>query len=128
MVVLVTDEELAAIPQRDLLQWYQQHGLEVLHHPIPDFHTPQRLSQFQDALAWTQDALEQGASVAVHCAAGRGRTGLFLACWAQEALQMAPEAALNWVRRYIPGAVETREQEEFVRSWPRLRERLQTSC
>ncbi|NPA06235.1 MAG: hypothetical protein GXO54_02400 [Chloroflexi bacterium] len=128
VVVLVTEDELAHGPQRDLLAWYRQHGLTVYHEPIPDFHTPQDLAQFQDALAWTRDALERGASVAVHCAAGRGRTGLFLACWAQEALNMSPEAALGWVRRYIPGAVETREQEDFVRAWPRLRESLQTSC
>ena len=41
----------------------------------------------------------------VHCHAGMGRTGLFLACLAQRALHMSPVEAIDWVRSYVPGAL-----------------------
>ncbi len=119
VVMLVSDAESRATAQRDLRALYQQHGLTVWQHPIPDFAVPHDLAAFRAMLRQVTDALQNPAhTIVVHCAAGRGRTGLFLACWAQEALGKTPTAALQWVRRYIPGAVETRAQEEFVLTWP----------
>jgi protein-tyrosine phosphatase len=43
-----------------------------------------------------------------------GRTGLFIASLAKRMLGLAGEEALQWVRHYIPRAVETPEQQRLV--------------
>lgn len=55
-----------------------------------------------------------GQGVAVHCAAGIGRTGTMLACWLVAKENMEPEAAIKFVRQKRPGSIETKEQEIFV--------------
>ncbi len=56
-------------------------------------------------------------TLAMHCHAGIGRTGIFLACMAQDLLGMDAEESIRWVRGYIPGAVETPYQLQFVREY-----------
>lgn len=59
-----------------------------------------------------------GARVEVGCAGGLGRTGTVLGCMAILA-GVSPGEAVSWVRHnYDPRAVETREQERFVREFP----------
>jgi hypothetical protein len=58
-----------------------------------------------------------GSRVEIGCAGGLGRTGTVLACMATLAGVSAAES-VAWVRaNYDPRAVETAEQEEFVRSF-----------
>jgi protein-tyrosine phosphatase len=57
----------------------------------------------------------QGELVEVGCLGGRGRTGTVLACMAVLA-GIPPTEAVLWVRaKYRSDAVETSEQEEWVR-------------
>jgi hypothetical protein len=54
----------------------------------------------------------------VHCGAGIGRTGLFLACYARIALNIAGQDAIDYVRsNYFIGAIETKEQEDFIKNF-----------
>jgi len=50
----------------------------------------------------------------MHCSAGIGRTGLFLAYLAKQVLVLSGAEALAWVRYYIPRAVETPEQQRLL--------------
>jgi hypothetical protein len=43
-----------------------------------------------------------------------GRTGLFMAYLAKRCLGLSGAEALQWVRRFIPRAVETPEQQRLV--------------
>ncbi len=113
VVVLVPEEELAARSGLPLLELYRQAGMEVFHLPSEDFGVPD-----PEALAagvrWALQGLREGRTLAAHCYAGLGRTGLFLACLARARWGWAPHRAIAWVRRHVPGAIQTEEQEVWV--------------
>jgi len=89
----------------------------------PDLGTP---VDDRDATAAIEHAFEQarlGVNVEVGCLAGRGRTGTVLACMAVLA-GLPGDAAVDWVRHQLPGAVETSAQEAWVLGFAaRLRDR-----
>jgi len=79
-------------------------------------YAPPRLEQL-DA-AWEHfHRLPEGSVMALHCAAGMGRTGTFLACLAGRAQGLDGAEALAWIRRHRPGSVETIAQEDVVLRW-----------
>ncbi len=114
IVALVEPAEYLTYAQRDLLAFYRGKGLRVIHLPIPDHHLPRDLQAFQRALDDVSDMAQAGKNIAVHCLAGIGRTGTFLACLAQQKMGMNGEEAIQWVREAVPGAVENESQVRFV--------------
>jgi protein-tyrosine phosphatase len=71
--------------------------------------------RFRDVIRRVLADLSAGPGVAVHRHAGRGRTGTLAACVAREALGLSGDAAITWVRTCVPGAIESRAQEEPIR-------------
>ena len=87
-------------------------GLAYLWLPIADFRPPTP-GQVDDFVRLCDAQVGAGRAVAVHCLAGRGRTGTMIACYLVHR-GMAAAAAIERVRRARAQSVETREQERAV--------------
>ena len=92
--------------------WVNDAGLMAVHVPVQDLAAPSA-SQFELCVSTIRRARDQQFGVAVHCAAGIGRTGTVLAAWfVSEGFE--PQAAIDRVREIRPGSVETPEQVHAV--------------
>jgi len=113
IVVLAGTDECLKRSGRDLPVFYTQQGFEVIHLPIEDFGVPQQI-ELRKAVDGALARAWNGKNIVVHCLAGYGRTGTFMACMARRVFQMTPQAAILWVRGYIPGSIEVVEQIQTV--------------
>jgi hypothetical protein len=98
----------------DLIDFYNEYGLQVIHLPIPDFGVP-RKSAVKQVLRKIIRLANDGHNVVIHCFAGVGRTGTIAACLAGEVFGVSGGEAIRRVRMWIgDGSVETHEQKRFV--------------
>ncbi len=110
VVLSLTEDRL----RRD---WVNNAGLMAVHVPVEDMEAPtqEQLDQCTSAIARAHQAQM---SVAVHCGAGQGRTGVVVACYfVTKGLTAAN--AISKVRRLRPGSIETDEQGEAVHTFAR---------
>jgi len=86
-----------------------QHGLEVLHLPVPDL-TPLLPEQLSRALHFIDLQQSFGRATAVHCLMGQGRTGSVLGAYLIRR-GMPFDEAIAQLRTVCPGALSVPEQE-----------------
>jgi protein-tyrosine phosphatase len=91
-------------------------GLEWHYYPITDFGIPDSMESFDNLITAIIDSMNRDRPVCVHCFAGIGRTGLVLCCTVGRYLQLPAAQAIATVRD-VRSALETREQESFVRRY-----------
>lgn len=113
IVLLAEDEEYMERTGRNLKALYLQEGFQVIHLPIPDFNVPSK-EDLEEAIKKTAEHAQVGKNILIHCHAGLGRTGLFVAYLAKRVLGLSSEEAIHWTRKYIPHALETDEQSQMV--------------
>ena len=115
LILLVEDAELRHWSDPQIVERGSVGGVEVIRHPVPDGRAPSS-AEMETILAEIRDGRGSG-SVAVACMGGVGRTGTVAACALVEG-GMSPDDAIATVRAVRhPTAVESVEQERFVRSF-----------
>ncbi len=121
LILLVDDVELRHWSNPQIVERGIAAGVEVIRHPIPDGRAPASTIAMETILGEIRDG-RASANVAVACMGGVGRTGTVAACALVEG-GMDPGAAIATVRAVRhPTAVETAEQEAFVRAYARERQ------
>ncbi|AWR96397.1 protein phosphatase [Acidianus sulfidivorans JP7] len=86
----------------------EENNLQYLHIPIPDGYYPSE-SQMEEIMEWLE-----GNGNLVHCVGGIGRTGTVIAAYLIIKEGLNPLDAVEEVRKYRPGAVQTMQQYEFL--------------
>jgi atypical dual specificity phosphatase len=86
------------------------------HFPIRDFGAPQ-VSQVESFCEIVDEAERRHEGVMVHCLAGIGRTGTFLAAYLMWRSGWLAPAAIAFLREIRPEYVQSRSQEEFLEQW-----------
>ena len=120
VVMLPPGDEALHHTGMDLHQFYLEASLQVIVCQVEDFTAPPQ-GTFDAAIQKVIELAKKGESIAIHCHAGVGRTGMFAACLARELKDIGAEEAIAWVRRFIPNAIDTDYQEQFVRKYKELK-------
>lgn len=118
VVTLMEDWELSQYGVSELGQTTQNLGMRWFHLPIVDGAAP--TPSWDEAWSRTHGPalhgfLNAGHSMLIHCLGGRGRTGTVAAKLLVER-GTAPDLAIRQVREVREGAIETAEQETYLRA------------
>ena len=117
VVTLMETPELARFGVAQLGETVEALGLDWYHLPIRDVQPPGPGFERRWVLYGTRlrQRLRSGENVLIHCLGGLGRSGTVAARLLVE-LGFEPPLALAAVRAVRPGAVETADQEAYVRA------------
>ena len=105
-IMTVTEDDLYGVLHR-------QAGFRHHHEPIDDTEPP-TVGGMDRALAFIDTCLASGTGVAVHCLAGRGRTGTVLCAWLGRRECLSPEDAIRRISELRWQTVLTERQREFL--------------
>ncbi|MHA1443407.1 MAG: phosphatase domain-containing protein [Candidatus Hodarchaeales archaeon] len=102
--------------KKDSEELAQLLNVAYLHRPIPDYDIPTK-RDIEDIIEFFKQLQKKKPNVPiiVHCTAGNGRTGTVLASIIKIVDKKSAELAIKTVREVNPLAIETSEQENFVR-------------
>ena len=117
LIGLVEDEELGLIAYEDIAEAAEGVGIRPMRLPLRDFAVPTPLeeAEWERIKNQAEGLFRQGRSLAFHCMAGIGRSGMMSGCLLVH-LGMPPQQALARIRAVQPEALETEEQLAYLLS------------
>lgn len=116
VVTLIEAYEWQTYANCDLPGYYRKAGFTMTHFPVEDFHIPDDEKAFLETVREALTIAQSGQSLAVHCMAGIGRTGTFLAAMARMHFGWEGGQTIQWIRQYIPNALENELQVSFLKN------------
>jgi len=118
LVSLIEAFEFEVLRVSELPEKTRNLGIRWLHLPIVDVGIPDWRfeAQWDTAGKELRQVLVDGGRVVLHCRGGLGRTGMIAALLLVE-FGLDPSAAIAAVRQARPGAIQTIEQEDYVRRY-----------
>lgn len=117
LVSLLEEHEYVEVGVSDFSRMVPK-GILHLKLPIKDMATPDEAweQQWKKEGRIIRSVLRRGGKVCIHCMGGLGRTGMVAARLLVE-FGVHPERAIKTVREARPGTIQTREQEDYIRSF-----------
>ena len=116
VVTLITHEEMADVGVSDLSEQCRAGDLTHIHQPIDDYSIPS-VADAHVLVGTLRQIQSTGKNILIHCMGGLGRSGLLCALLLVDS-GLDPNDAIAIVRDVrSPKAIETPEQELFVRNF-----------
>ena len=98
------------------LDFYQKHDINYKKVKVLDVGVP-TVEQTQDAVAFVRENVEEGRPVLIHCAKGRGRSGIILMAYLMRYHNMTFEDARAWVKAKRSLLKQEKRHKIAAESW-----------
>ena len=122
IVTLVEDKEIEKLcDKKFFVRKIYSHNLKWVHIPIVDLKAPDHkfMDKWQTTKVLLKNDLIEGKNIILHCMGGKGRSGTIAAFLLIEFGENHKEA-IEIVRERRKGAIETKEQEDFIASYKNI--------
>ena len=114
VISLLPDNEKNKLGLDDLI--WSKEEVEYIQFPINDFSVPpkKKFNELKKLISFIKENLMLSKYVLIHCNGGKGRSGMIAALVLKAMKEKDP---IKKVREKVIGAIETEEQEIFVKDW-----------
>ena len=122
IVTLVEDKEIEKLcDKKFFVRKIYSHNLKWIHIPIVDLKAPDHkfMDKWQITKVLLKNDLMEGKNIILHCMGGKGRSGTIAAFLLIEFGENHKQA-IDIVREKRKGAIETKEQEDFIASYKNI--------
>ena len=119
IVSLIEDSEFNNFyDKKKFVRHVYSNNLKWLHMPIVDLNAPDHkfIDKWHETKVFLKNDLVAGKNIVMHCMGGKGRSGTIAAILLIE-LGENNRKAIEVVREKRKGAIETKEQEDFILSY-----------